>query len=277
MNAAYPMVPEPWFVRRVRKETGDVYTVALDPARSEAGFAFAPGQFNMLYVFGVGEVPIAMSGDPAKNRTLLHTIRAVGAVTQALTRSKPRAAIGVRGPFGSSWPVGAPKGGDVVIVAGGLGLAPLRPAIYSLLRCRKNYQRVLIFYGARTPKDLLYAKEIAQWRARSDLGMEVTVDSASTDWRGHVGVVTKFIAKAEFEGRKATAMVCGPEVMMRFAIGELEKRGVPTDRIFVSLERNMKCAVGFCGHCQLGPAFVCKHGPVFSYAVIRRWFEGREI
>ncbi len=273
----HPMVPQPWLVRRVRKETHDVRTLELNPIRSEASWCFAPGQFNMLYVFGVGEVPISMSGPATNGNTLIHTVRGVGAVSRAITALRPGDVVGVRGPFGSSWPIEQSQTEDLVILAGGIGLAPLRPALYAIFRARKNYRRILLFYGARAPKDLLFAKELEKWRDRFDVSVEVTVDTAPPNWRGHVGVVTRFIANAEFNAQKASAMLCGPEVMMRFAIRELKKRALPDEKIFVSMERNMKCATGFCGHCQFGPNFVCKTGPVFSYNAIRHWFETREI
>jgi NAD(P)H-flavin reductase len=169
------------------------------------------------------------------------------------------------------------EGNDVVIVAGGIGLAPLRPALYSLLARREKYGRVVLLYGARTPTDILYRRELEQWRARFDLEVYATVDRAMSGWRGNVGVVTALVPRAPFDALNTVAMVCGPEVMMRFTVLELQKRGVAADSIFLSLERNMKCAVGFCGHCQLGPVFVCKDGPVFRYDRVKDWLARWEV
>jgi NAD(P)H-flavin reductase len=231
----------------------------------------------MLYVFGVGEVPISISGDPTQPQTLVHTTRAVGVVTQAIRALKRGATLGVRGPFGSHWPVEACVGKDVVLVAGGIGLAPLRPVIYQLLAQRKQYGNIILLYGTRTPADILYQRQLAQWRARFDLDVDITVDRASDTWRGNVGVVTKLIPKAAFDPVDTVAMICGPEVMMRFTIMELVKLGLPEEDIFVSMERNMKCAIGFCGHCQFGPSFICKEGPVLRYDQIKPWFGIREL
>ncbi len=276
-----PMVPRPWRVVRVRRETPDVKTLELEPLEPpsafELGFGFKPGQFNMLYVFGVGEVPISISGDPQNPQGLVHTVRAVGAVTRALCSLKRGDVVGVRGPFGSAWPVDEAEGSDVVIVAGGIGLAPLRPALYRVLANRGKHGNVALLYGARTPQDLLYRRELERWRGRFDLQVEVTVDAAGEGWYGHVGVVTKLIPRAEFDPDEAVALVCGPEIMMRFAVKALHERGVSPDNIYISMERNMKCAVGFCGHCQFGPEFVCKDGPVFRFREIERFFRVREI
>jgi len=272
-----PMVPSPFRVQGVRKETYDTFTLELLPANGATGFAFAPGQFNMVYVSGVGEVPISISGDPAKPRTLIHTIRSVGTVTKKICQPQAGSVLGVRGPFGSSWPVEQAVGSDVVIVCGGIGLAPLRPALYHVMANRGKYGRVALLYGARTPEDLLYKTELLKWRGQFDLQVEVTVDSATSGWRGNVGVVTTLIPPARFDPDNTVAMVCGPEVMMRFTLLELEKRGVPTENTFVSMERNMKCAVGFCGHCQFGPTFICKDGPVFRFDQIEPFFVTREI
>lgn len=274
---ADPMLPQPYRVQRVWRELRDTCTLELVSDSGTAELSFAPGQFTMLYIFGVGEVPISISGDPTRPQTLVHTVRAVGTVTQALQRAKRGDVVGVRGPFGSSWPLEEARGNDVVLVAGGLGLAPLRPALYALLSHRDNYGRVVLLYGARTPQDMLYARELEQWRGRFDLDVEVSVDSASDAWRGQVGVVTTYIPKVPFDPLNTTAMICGPEVMMRFTVLELQKRGVEAAGIFVSMERNMKCAIGFCGHCQFGPTFICKDGPVFRYDRIQPWFGKREI
>jgi NAD(P)H-flavin reductase len=231
----------------------------------------------MVYVSGVGEVPISISGDPAKPKILIHTVRSVGTVTQKICQPRPGRVLGVRGPFGSSWPVKEAVGSDVVIVCGGIGLAPLRPAIYHLMANREKYGRVALLYGARTPEDLLYKDELPKWRGQFDLQVEVTVDAATGGWRGNVGVVTTLIPPARFDPENTVAMVCGPEVMMRFTLLELEKRGVPSENTFVSMERNMKCAVGFCGHCQFGSTFICKDGPVFRYDQIQPFFVTREI
>ncbi len=272
-----PMLPQPHRIERVRRETHDVFTLELQPIQRVNVMRFAPGQFNMLYVFGTGESALSISGDPAKTDKLIHTIRAVGTVTQAMQKLKRGDVIGVRGPFGSAWPVGAAEGRDVVIVTGGIGLAPLRPVIYHVLGNREKYGRLVLLFGARTPRDLLFARELEQWRGQFDFEVEITLDSASNDWRGNVGVVTTLIPRANFDSHESVAMICGPEVMLRFTVQELTKRGVSTDRIFVTMERNMKCAVGFCGHCQYGPHFVCKDGPVFRLDHIVALFGKREI
>ena len=185
-----PFVPQIYRVERVRRELGDTVTLDLAPVGGPRP-AFEPGQFNMLYAFGVGEAAISISGDRADGAALVHTVRDVGAVSGAIAQLKPGATIGVRGPFGTGWPVEAAEGRDVVIVAGGLGLAPLRPAIYQILANRGRYGRVVILFGSRSPDDMLFRHEIEQWRARLDVEIEVTVDHADADWRGNVGVVPR--------------------------------------------------------------------------------------
>ncbi len=269
LDIANPMLPHPYRIRQVRKETPDTFTLELAPVNGMNGLSFAAGQFNMLYVFGVGEIPISISGDPGQPEPLVHTTRAVGTVTKAMRNLKRDGVLAVRGPYGSHWPVEEAEGNDVVIVAGGIGLAPLRPAMYQILSQRGKFGKVVLLYGARTPTDILFRRQLEQWRAHLDLEVYVTVDRATEAWRGNVGVVTRLIPKAPFDPLNMVALVCGPEVMMRFTIAELQKRGVEAEQIFVSMERNMKCAVGFCGHCQFGPHFVCKDGPVFRYSQVK--------
>jgi NAD(P)H-flavin reductase len=229
----------------------------------------------MLYAFGVGEVPISVSG--GAEGPLVQTVRAVGAVTNAICASKPGAVLGVRGPFGNAWPVAEAAGSDVVIVAGGVGLAPVRPALYHLLQRREQYGTVTLLYGSRTPADILYARELERWRSRFDLHVGVTVDSASREWRGRVGVVPKLVAGVRFDPDSAVALVCGPEIMMRFTAQSLVDRGLAPRRIYVSLERNMQCGVGHCGHCQLGPTMICRDGPIYPYDELARLLEVREL
>ena len=273
-----PMEPLPYNVLRARRETHDTYTIEVTPTNGASAQPFAPGQFNMLYAFGIGEVPISISGgDSTGLGTLLHTVRAVGTVTGALCRLRKGDVIGLRGPFGSHWPVDEAEGNDVVIVAGGLGLAPLRSAIYHLQAHRGRYGRLVIVYGARNPSDILYRRELHQWRSRFDMDVLVTVDYATPTWHGDVGVVTRLISKATFDPINTVAFVCGPEIMMRFATMELQQSGLDPQQIYVSMERNMKCAVGFCGHCQYGPIFICKDGPVFPYERVMRLMGIREV
>lgn len=265
---------EEWAVTGFRKESRDVVTLDLTPP---GAFRFLPGQFNMLYLPGIGEVPISISGDPAEPARIVHTIRNVGAATRALCALRPGDRVGVRGPYGTSWPLPAAEGGDLVIIAGGIGLPPLRPAIYAALRDRGKFGRIAILYGARTPGDLLFPAELAAWRARFDLDVEITVDSGDADWRGNVGVVPPLVSKAPFDPAATTAFVVGPEIMMRFTVRALLAAGVPGDRVHLSMERNMQCAVALCGHCQLGPYLICRDGPVFSYEQLAPWMEVREL
>lgn len=269
--------PRPWIVRDVHRETGDTVTLDLiDPDDGE-GMPFGPGQFNMLYLFGLGEVPISISGDPARPQVLTHTVRAVGEVTRPMAALAPSDTIGVRGPFGSAWPLEQARGQDVVIVAGGIGLAPLRPALLALLADRDAHERIILLYGARSPEELLYGRQLHDWRGRFDLSVRVTVDRAGPDWHGHVGVVTTLFSGLELDPERTVGWICGPEVMMRFTASEFLRRGLGEERIWVSMERNMKCAVGWCGHCQLGPHFICKDGPVLRLDRLGRWFRGREL
>jgi NAD(P)H-flavin reductase len=254
-------------VRAVTAETPGVatYDLAFDDATE---YAFRPGQFNMLYVPGVGEVAISLSSDPAEPTRLRHTIRGAGTVTRAIARLKPGAQIGVRGPFGTAWPVERFRGQDVIVAAGGLGLAPLRPAIYHLIRHRTDYGNVTVLYGARAPNDLLYANEYDAWRA-AGIAVQVTVDVGSPNWRGAIGFVTAPLASMSLDATRTAVFTCGPEVMMRFIASGAVNRGVAPERVFVSIERNMNCAVGLCGHCQFGPSFVCKDGPVLPLDRVR--------
>lgn len=271
-----PMSPRFAPITRFIEETRDTFTMQLETAGWDAGFSFHPGQFNMLYVFGTGEVPISISGDPANPNVLTHTTRVVGTVTGAMRRLRAGEEIGVRGPFGRGWPMEEAVGKDVIIVTGGIGLAPLRPAIYHLLHARDAFNKIVVLYGARTPDDMLYPEELQRLRGRLDLEVDVTVDRGGHDWHGNVGVVTTLIPRAPFDPGSAIAFVCGPEVMMRFTVMALQKRGLRDDQIYVSMERNMKCAVGFCGHCQFGPTFTCKDGPVFRFDEIAPIFGVRE-
>jgi len=279
-SSATPMTPTFLRVGRSIRETANVVTIEIPVAGQEnqaQPATFEPGQFNMLYAFGVGEVPISMSGDPAATDRIVHTIRGVGAVSEALAALQPNDTVGVRGPFGSSWPVSEAAGSDVLVIAGGLGLAPLRPALYHLIKHRERYGRVALLYGTRHPDDLLFREELDAWRRAPDLQVRVTVDHASLDWIGDVGVVTKLLPKIRFDPIDTVAMICGPEVMMRMTALALEDVGVSPERISVSLERNMKCAVGLCGHCQFGPHFVCKDGAIFRFDRIRDILNVREI
>jgi NAD(P)H-flavin reductase len=271
------MCPVVAVIGRRHRETRDIYSLELRPPHESGRFDFAPGQFNMVYLFGQGEVAISISGDPGRTDTIVHTIRAVGPITSGLGALRRGDPVGIRGPFGSAWPVDSAKGCDVVVVAGGVGLAPLRPAICHLLSNRSDYGSISVLYGTRTPEDLLFARQLERWRGRFDLHVEVTVDTARAGWSGDVGVVTTLVPRAQFDPARAVAFICGPEVMMRFALRALTARGIPSDRLFISMERNMKCAVGFCGHCQLGPTFICKDGPVFRYDRLAPWFGVREL
>ena len=271
---AHPLAPAPCRIRRVARETRDTFTLELDVAPPPA---FRPGQFAMLYAFGVGEVPISYSGDPARSGVAVHTTREVGPVTRALGALRRGATLGCRGPYGTPWPLDDARGHDVVLVAGGIGLAPLRPAVYALAARRAEFGRVVVLYGTRGPADVLFARDLERWRRTADIDVQVTVDAGTPTWKGNVGVVTGLVPRATFDPSRTVALLCGPEVMMRFAAEALRARGVPSARIFVSLERNMKCAVGWCGHCQLGAAFVCRDGPVFGYDVAERLLAIREL
>lgn len=255
------MAPTFVTVRSVEEELAHTFTLELD---APPDFSFAPGQFTMLYAFGVGEVPISLSGDPSDRHVVVQTIRRVGAVTDALGKLEPGDQVGLRGPFGTTWPLDQAAGGDLVIVAGGIGLAPLRPALYHALRHRERYRRLVLLYGARSPSELLYVDELQAWRGRLDADVRVSVDSGGPGWFGSVGVVTELVTSAPFDPARSVAFVCGPEIMMRFTRQTLEEQGIPSDRTFVSMERNMKCGIGLCGHCQFGPVFVCKDGPIYS-------------
>lgn len=272
------LITQPYRVKRVLNETHDTFTLHLEPENGkDANFSFKAGQFNMLYMYGFGEIPISISGDPDKPQQLVHTTRAVGTVTKSMRQLKRGHILGVRGPYGTEWPMDELKGRDVVFVAGGIGLAPLRSAMYQVVARRELYGKVVLLYGTRTPIDILFRKELERWKSRFDLDIFVTVDRAVGTWRGHVGVVTQLVARAPFDPRNTVTLICGPEVMMRFSIMEFEKRGVTPDRIYVSMERNMKCGIGHCGHCQFGPSFVCKDGPVYRYDKVNKLTDIREV
>ena len=274
-RATDALTARPYTIAAIRQQTYD--TVTLDFDASADPIVFAPGQFDMLYLFGIGEAVISISSDPAEPARISHTLRAVGSVTRALAEAQPGTAVGIRGPFGRPWPMAAAEGGDLVVVAGGIGLAPVRPVILRALAQREHFGRLLLLVGARTPRDLVFRHDLQRWQDDPRITVAVTVDRATRGWGGTVGVVTRTIARASFDPERTTAFTCGPEVMMHFAAQALIGRGVPAERVHLSLERNMRCGVGTCGHCQLGPVFVCRDGPVFAWPEVSGLLEVREL
>ena len=259
-----PTLPARYRVTERQDETHDTVTLALQPVDQPIP-AHQPGQFTMMYAPGIGEVPISISGT-GPGAGLVQTVRAVGAVTRALCAAGQGQVIGLRGPYGTDWEVDRAAGGDLLIVAGGIGLAPLREALLAALGNGARYRRIVVLIGARSPAELVFGQELGGWR-RGGAEVEVTVDQAMEGWAGHVGVVTQLIGYADIDPARTTALICGPEVMMRLTARKLHALGVPAQQIRVSLERNMRCGVAECGHCQLGPLLLCRDGPVIGYDV----------
>ncbi|PKU23907.1 FAD/NAD(P)-binding protein [Telmatospirillum siberiense] len=271
-----PMIPRPFRITKVKSEVPGVFSWHLVPVDG-GGFAYRPGQFNMLYLFGVGEVAISISGDCRDGEKIVHTIRIAGSVTKAMSSLSVGDVIGVRGPFGRPWPVEPIYGSDLVFVTGTIGLAPLRPLIYEVLHQRDKFGRVIICYGSRGTDDILYEDELHLWRGRFDTNVHVTVHSAPSGYRGRIGSVAAAVRAAHIEGGDTQAFVCRSEVMTKPAVDALHERGVSSERIWVTLERNMKCGIGLCGHCQFGPTFMCRDGPVYRFDEIEHLFEIREL
>jgi NAD(P)H-flavin reductase len=273
------MVPTLASIVAVTEESSNTrtYTLRIDDPELRSRYRFRPGQFNMLYLFGIGEAAISISSDPAQRDSLAHTIRHCGSVTFGIGRMRIGEKLGLRGPFGSSWPLERCEGRDLLLVAGGIGLAPLRPAIYQILANRPRYGRVVLIYGGRAPKDLLFQGELETWSDHPGIDALVTVDYPMEEWAGPVGAVTNLLKRVRLRGQNTSVLVCGPRIMNRFVAFQLLRLQVPTDHLFVSLERNMRCGVGRCGHCQYGPKFVCKDGPVLSYRDLQSFFAKEEI
>jgi len=268
-----PMLSHPARIIDIREEAYAIatYQLKFEDETLQRAYQFEAGQFNMLYLPGIGEVPISMSSDPSESGVIGHTIRYAGNVTRAIGKLQVGDVMGVRGPYGSAWPLARLAGDDLCIVTGGIGLAPLRPVIYHILRHRNQYGRIYLLYGARTPDDMLYEDEFESWRQQG-IKLFLTVDRADASWKGNVGVVPMLFYQLRLDPKKTAVLTCGPEIMIHFVIYEALARRIPKERIYVSMERNMKCGVGLCGHCQFGPTFVCKEGPVFSYAAIEPFF-----
>ncbi|HYV38603.1 MAG TPA: FAD/NAD(P)-binding protein [Gemmataceae bacterium] len=277
MNHASPWLPAVATISAIKQEAPAIatYRLRFDDPQISAAYRFEAGQFNMLALPGIGECAISISSDPADLSGIDHTIRIAGNVTSNLAKRKPGAKIAVRGPFGSPWPIAKLLGQDVVIASGGVGMAPLRPVLRVIQRRRAEFGRVTLLYGARTPSGLLFTDEYEQWRS-SDIDVQLTVDLGDDYWRGNIGVVPAFINRLRLVAAKTHVLTCGPEIMMRYVALEALARGVKTEQVYISMERNMSCGIGQCGHCQFGPAFICRQGPVFTYRQIEPYLHVEE-
>jgi NAD(P)H-flavin reductase len=253
------------------EESPSIFTLQLrlDDAAAQAAYRFAPGQFNMLYLYGVGEVPISIMSDPEEHEGIGHTIRAVGRVTRGLAALRPGDKVGLRGPFGRGWPLQEMSGDDIVLVTGGLGCAPVVSVIHYVLRRRERYGKLVIIQGVKHADELIWREQYTHWSSLPDTQVLVAADHGSVLWPWHVGLVTELFGLARFNPARAVAMMCGPEGMMRAAATSLLQHSLPESRLYLSMERNMQCAVGRCGHCQMGGAFVCRDGPVFNWGEVK--------
>lgn len=263
-----PYLPREAEVVDRTEESSNTFTLHLR-LTDGAPYRFEPGQFNMLYLYGSGEVPISIVGEDRESGVLTHTIRAVGRITNGLRRLEAGARIGLRGPYGRGWPMAEAEGRDIVIVTGGLGCAPSVSIIHHVLTHRERYGRLSLLQGVKHTDDLIWRTQYDAWARLPDVEVLLAADVASPGWHGHVGLVTALFDRLELHADDSIAMLCGPEVMMRAAADGLHKRGLAADRIYLSMERNMQCAVGHCGHCQVGAHFVCRDGPVFAWPEVR--------
>lgn len=270
---ANPYVIHPATIVEKIREAEDINTYRLQLVDEQARqqFRFKAGQFNMVYLFGVGEVAISIVSDPDDPQLLDHTIRTVGRVTNAIADLQPGDVLGIRGPFGQGWPVEEARGHNVVIVTGGLGCAPVVGAIEYIFRRRAQYGSIKILHGVKTPHDLLYRERFDAWRGLPDTEVLLTSDQPDKTWSYHIGVVTELFELVSIDPPKSIVLMCGPEIMMRLGAPILLSRGIPATAIYVSLERHMECGIGLCGHCQMGPYFLCKDGPVMRYDLVEPW------
>ena len=272
-DSANPYLIQPaTIVEKIREAEGiDTYRLRFVDEQVRRSYRFAPGQFNMVYLFGVGEVAISIVSDPDEPESLDHTIRAVGRVTKAIAQLHPGDELGIRGPFGRGWPLEAIRGKDIVIVTGGLGCAPVVGAIEYIFRRRNQYGAVKILHGVKSPHDLLFRERFDAWQRQPDTQVLLTSNQPDKTWHYHVGVVTELFEQVAVDPARTVVLMCGPEIMMRLGAPILIERGVSATAIYVSLERHMECGIGLCGHCQMGPYFLCKDGPVMSYDQAAPW------
>ncbi|MBL3600119.1 MAG: FAD/NAD(P)-binding protein [gamma proteobacterium endosymbiont of Lamellibrachia anaximandri] len=255
--------------RRVQESPG-IFSLRLQYVDTHVQdiFEFQPGQFNMLSLFGVGEVPISIVSDPDDSHFFDHTIRVVGRVTEALSRLQPGDRVGIRGPFGRGWPMAQAEGQDVVVVTGGLGCAPLVSVIRYLLRRRDRFGDIHIMQGVKHEDDLIWRRQYEVWSREQGVNVQLAADMPGKEWPWQQGLVTELINTLDLNLEKTISMLCGPELMMLAAIAQLRDLKLDDQRIWLSMERNMQCGFGQCGHCQVGPKFVCKDGPVFCYSEV---------
>jgi sulfhydrogenase subunit gamma (sulfur reductase) len=269
-----PFLPAQAVIKRIKTESADVgtFTLVFSDPQVQADYRFRPGQYNMVSLPGIGEAPISISSSPNNHAEFDHTIRFVGRLTNVLSRLKVGDKVGIRGPYGKAWPLDELKGKDVAVIIGGTGCACIKPAINLLVENRTDYNSAAVFYGAKNPPDLLFADEFEYWQNQG-VELNLTVDKGrALDWPFHVGVVTTLFDRLKPPTADSYILIAGPEIMMRFSVVDLIKRGFRRDNIYLSLERRMDCALGMCGHCQLGPKYVCREGPVFTYQEIEHLF-----
>ncbi len=269
-NSIY--LPEPATVVKVEQmtDTEKLFELKLNSG-SELGHQ--PGQFITISVMGIGEAPISVSSSPTKKGGFELVVRQVGRLTGALHRLTAGSHVGIRGPFGTNFPIEEAKGKDILFVGGGIGLVPLRSFINYVLDNRDDYGRVIILFGSRNPAERLFCDELDEWTRRDDIEFLESVDRADDSWKGNVGVITTLFPKVEFEPDRTVCTIVGPPVMYKFVLLELDEQKVPYENIFLSLERRMKCGVGKCGHCQIQDLYACKDGPVFRYSDISDYRE----
>lgn len=263
----------PWEAEVVERiqESPTIFTLRLRLVDEEArnAYRFAPGQFNMVYLYGVGEVPISIASDPQDTNLLGHTIRAVGRVTEGLSRLGAGERLGLRGPYGRGWPLAEAEGKDIVVVTGGLGCAPVVGVINYIIMRRERFGRLTVIQGVKHAEELIWRERYAYWNTLPDTQVLLAADHGGPLWPWHVGLVTEVFDQMEMTPERTVAMMCGPEGMMRAAVRNLTERGLAEDSIYLSMERNMQCAIGQCGHCQFGASFICRQGPVFAYSRIK--------
>ena len=269
-----PHLPHVAVIDERTQESPNIFTLRLqyeDTGMQEA-FEFSPGQFNMVTLFGVGEIPISIVNDPLDSHFFDHTIRVVGRVSEGMSRLQPGDRVGIRGPFGRGWPMERIKGQDVLLITGGLGCAPLVSVIRYLLRRREDYGHIHILQGVKHSDDLIWREQYNEWAKARDVRIMLAADVASKNWSGQQGMVTELIDQISLRSQRTVVLLCGPELMMLAAVATLRELGIPDNHIWFSMERNMQCGIGQCGHCQIGPQFVCQDGPVFCYSELADFF-----